>query len=309
MPATAFRMTPRGAFDLGRQSRYFGGWPVFAPDPEAVAMTFPVEGWQTSATVLLRQPGADVVTGTVHGTTGAARAERAWRQALAVLSLDIDGTGFADVGARDPVIGELQRTCGALRPTLFHSPYEAACSFVIGQRISIAQARAVRQRMAATSGDHVAVDGVDTAAFPRPQTLLGIGSVAGVSEEKLRRLHGVARAALDGVLDRQRLRALPVATALTELTAIHGVGPFSAQGILHRGAGVVDDITDDPVSKEAVQKLYGLDHLPGQDEMLRLAEAWRPYRMWAAVLLHVWIRGEGAGPTRTARAPRRTPPH
>jgi DNA-3-methyladenine glycosylase II len=305
MAVPAFSMTPRGVFDLARQSRHFGGWPAFPPDPDAVAMTFPVEGWAASATVLLRQPDAESVTGSVHGTTDAKPAERAWRQALSVLSLDVDGRGFADVGERDPVIGELQRTCGPLRPTLFHSPYEAACSFVIGQRISIAQARAIRGRVAATDGDHVVVGGVDMTAFPRPQVLLGIDGVEGLSEEKLRRLHAVARAALDGVLDRERLRALPVPTALEELTAIHGVGPFSAQGILHRGAGVVDDITDDPVSKEAVQRLYGLDHLPDQDEVLQLAESWRPYRMWATVLMHVWIRGDGGGPTRSARGNRR----
>jgi len=236
-----------------------------------------------------------------HGVTPVAVApvqgiEIVHDQALAVLSLDIDGTGFEAVGERDPVIARLQKTHHAMRPVLFHSPYEAACNFVIGQRISIAQARALRQRMGAESGDSVAVDGVTFHAFPRPQQLLELTEVRGLPDEKLLRIHGIAHAALDGVLDRRRLRALPVETALAEVSALRGVGPFSAQGIVFRGAGVVDEITDDAVGKQAVERLYELDHLPGQAEMLRLAEAWAPFRMWCLVLLHVWIRGEGGGP-------------
>ena len=60
-------------------------------------MAFPVEGWDGSAAVVVRQPSAGVVTAEVHGARGAL-AERAWEQAMAVLSLDVDGTGFPAVG-------------------------------------------------------------------------------------------------------------------------------------------------------------------------------------------------------------------
>ncbi|HSP65385.1 MAG TPA: hypothetical protein VLO10_04260 [Candidatus Deferrimicrobium sp.] len=294
-----FEMTPRGAFDLAYQQQHFGGWAPFVPDPAAVAMAFPVEGWETSAVVVLQQRENGSISGAVHGCA-ADVAQRAWHQALAVLSLDIDGSGFPAVGERDPVIGRLQRAHRLMRPTLFHSPYEAACNFVIGQRISIVQARALRARMAADSGDRIGVQGMDLAAFPRPQQLLTLTAVRGLADEKLVRLHGIARAALDGTLERRRLRALPVGTALAELSELRGVGPFSAQGILFRGAGVVDGVTDDPVTKEAVQRLYELDHLPDQAAVERLAEVWRPFRTWSQVLLHVWIRGEGGGPAARA---------
>jgi DNA-3-methyladenine glycosylase II len=159
--------------------------------------------------------------------------------------------------------------------------------------------------MAEDSGDRVDAEGVLFPAFPRPEQLLALDSVRGLPREKVVRLHGVARAAIDGALDRRRLRSLPVHAALAELTALHGVGPFSAQGILFRGAGVVDEVTDDPVSKQAVQRLYELDHLPTHTEVLRVAEPWRPFRMWSLVLLHVWLRGEGGGPAPRARHARR----
>ena len=138
-------MTPRGPFDLSYQQQFFGGWPAYAPDPAAVAMAFPVEGWAGSAVVVMRQPQSELITGAVYGVyEGDAR--RACEQALAILSLDVDGSGFPAVGQRDPVIDRLQQTHHFMRPTLFHSPYEAACNFVIGQRISMAQARSIRRR-------------------------------------------------------------------------------------------------------------------------------------------------------------------
>jgi DNA-3-methyladenine glycosylase II len=299
-----FELIPQGPFDLAYQQRHFGGWANFQPDPTAVAMAFPVEGWADSAVVVLRQRDTGTIAGAVHGVDGA-HAQRAWEQALAVLSLDIDGSEFPSVGERDPVIGRLQLAHGWMRPTLFHSPYEAACNFVIGQRISIAQARAVRGLLAADSGDRVDAEGVELAAFPRPQRLLELSTVRGLPDEKLVRLHGIARAALDGVLDRARLRSMPTQTALAELTSLRGVGTFSSQGILFRGAGVVDEVTDEPVSKQAIQRLYDLDHLPDDAEVLHRAEPWRPFRMWSLVLLHVWIRGEGGGPAPPAGLGRR----
>jgi DNA-3-methyladenine glycosylase II len=300
-------MTPRGAFVLADQQRHFGGWLAFQPDLSAIAMAFPVEGWHGSAIVVLRQPDPTTITGEVHGCD-AALAPQGWEQALAALSLDVDGTDFPSVGDRDPVIGRLQRAHAFMRPTLFHSPYEAACNFVIGQRISMAQSRAIRLRMAADHGERMTAHGVELAAFPTPQRLLELAEVRGLPAEKVARLHGIAGAALDGVLDRRRLRSLPVETALAELSSLRGVGPFSAQGILFRGAGVVDGVTDEPVSRQAVQRLYALDHLPDHAEVVRIAERWRPFRMWCLVLLHVWVRGEGGDHAAVARHGRRGRP-
>ena len=75
-------------------------------------MAFPIEGWATSAAVLVRQAADGTVSGEVHGAPG--QEEPAWKQALAVLSLDVDGTGFADVGRRDTVIGGLTGTSGTV---------------------------------------------------------------------------------------------------------------------------------------------------------------------------------------------------
>jgi DNA-3-methyladenine glycosylase II len=102
----------------------------------------------------------------------------------------------------------------------------------------------------------------------------------------------VATAALEGTLDRARLRSLPEADALAELRTLPGIGEFFAQGILMRGAGLVDAVTDDDITPRAIQLLYGLRERPDRAAILRRAESWRPYRMWAVVLLNVWLRSQ-----------------
>jgi len=292
-----YRLEPRGPFSLVNERQFFGDWLSHPSDPDAVVMAFPVEGWRGCAAVVVHQEADGPITGTVTAT-GDALPDEAWSQALASLSLDVDGAGFPEVGDRDRVIGGLQRQYGWLRPVCFHSPYEAAVNFVVGQRISMRQARALRTRMARDLGESIEVAGQTVHAFPAPERLLELGTFDGLPEEKLSRLRGIAGAAASGILDRAYLRSMPVTEALAELQRLRGVGPFASQGILHRGAGLVDDVTDDDVTREAVQLAYNLPIRPTREEVLAIAEAWRPYRMWSTVLLHVWLRRERGGPTR-----------
>jgi DNA-3-methyladenine glycosylase II len=284
-----FEMVPKGPFDLENEAGRFGGWPRL---DDAVVMAFPVEGWTSSAAVVMRQEGARI-TGEVHGAPEA-DAERAWQQALACISLDIDGSGFGEIGRRDPVMGRLQAEYRYLRPVLFHSPYEAACGFLIGHRITIIQTRRIRQALAEQKGHAITVGGTTFWPFPDPRSLLTVEEFAGVSSVKIERLHAAARAALDGTLDRQRLRSMPEGDAVAQLETLPGVGEFFAQAILMRGAGLVDAVTDDDLTPRAIQLLYRLSDRPNQQAVRKRAEAWKPFRMWAIVLLNVWLRSQPA---------------
>ena len=287
MSQVRFEMVPRGPFDLETEAAHFGGWPKVE---DGIVMAFPVEGWNGSAAVVMRQRG-DTITGEVHGAS-AGDAERAWQQALATVSLDVDGEGFVDVGCRDPIIGHLQAEYHHLRPVLFHSPYEAACAFIIGHRITILQTRRLRQRLAEEVGASIEIDGTAFSAFPDPRALLLLDTFPGIAPVKIERLHHVARAALEGGLDRARLRSMSEPEALAQLRTLPGIGELFSQGILMRGAGVVDAVTDDDLTPRAVQLRYKLAERPDRAAVLKRAEAWRPYRMWAVVLLNVWVRSQ-----------------
>jgi len=285
-----FVFAPKGAYDLANQVQYFGDWLKLHKKPETVAMAFPVEGWKGSAVVTLWQEADKQLGGSVYSSS--AIAEKAQLQAQSSLSLDVAGEKWPEVGARDPVIGALQEKYGPLRPALFYSPYEAAAAFIIGHRITIKQRRMLMERLSVDFGEKMEVDGQTFHAFPLPQALMEIKTYQGLSPLKIERLHGVAHSALGGLLDRESLRQLPVDFALKQLRGISGVGPFFAQGILHRGAGLVDEVTNDDMTQYAVQHAYKLAKPPSSAQVLEIAQAWVPFRMWATVLLHLWVRRE-----------------
>jgi DNA-3-methyladenine glycosylase II len=283
-----------GPFDLRNQNDFFGGWPVLRDTSEefAIVITFPVEGWQESAAVVISQKDDT----SLYAETDTS--EKAMNQALACLSIDVDADDWEKIGKQDPVIANLQEKYDYLRPVLFHSPYEAAAGFIIGQRVSIKQRQAIQKKMAEQLGETFEIDGQKFSAFPTPQVLLDLKDFPGLNDKKLDRLHGVAQAAIDGELDRSHLLKVPVDEALNSLQELPGIGPFYASGILYRGAGIINDLTDDDLTKFAIQQVYNLPTQPTQEEVLKIAENWRPYRMWCEVLIHIWLRREVGLPKR-----------
>ena len=300
----SFTIDPRGPFDLATARDFAGGFAAGigsrAAADGAILMTFPVEGWSTSAAVQLHQ----VADGTLRGEVfGDADLETIERQAARSLSLDHDGTGWPDVGRRAAVVGRLQERYGLLRPVCFFSAYEAATSFVIGQRISMTQTRRVKERLANEAGDAVEIDVAGERrtirTFPRPQQLLALAAIPGVAPVKVERLHALARAALDGRLATERLRGMSVNEALAELRALPGIGEWTASGVLTRGCGVADMLPlGDRISREAVRHFHDLPEVPDDAAWTAIAEPWRPYRMWATVLLHMaWRRDQPFTPS------------
>ncbi|CAN5150503.1 DNA-3-methyladenine glycosylase [soil metagenome] len=289
-PTNPLVLTPLGPFSLAASSRFLEG---FAPagyrsgDPDHLHLAFPVEGdWPTVGACVRERDGA--VVATVHGDAdpGAVRA-----QVARILSLDVDGSGFAAVGRRDPVIGRLQRRWPGLRPVCFWSAYEAAAWALLSHRVRITQAAAAKQRIAERLGLGVDIHGDTVTAFPAPRRLRGL-TEADVPGRKLGYLLQLADAALDGQLDSATLRSLPRDEALSLLRRLPGIGAFSAELVLLRGAGDPDHFpTQERRLRQAMARLYDLRD-PTAAQLTQIADSWRPYRTWASVLLRVWLEDE-----------------
>ncbi len=287
--STTFPITPRGPFELASAARFIAGWPPAGRTGRVdgiVRLAFLTDDFTGDAGVVLRQGSDGAVAGEMVDAT--ARDLDAVRdQAARIVSLDHDGTGYARLGEADEVLGALQRASGWLRPVLFHSPYEAACWSIISLRLRQAQAAAIRDRLSEGHGRAIEVDGERLLAFPAPDRLLQLSEIAGLTEEKVARLHGVANAALEGRLDRARLLAMDHEEALDELCALRGIGPFWSQLILLRAVGPTDAIAlGEPRMRAAAATAYGRPELADDDAaFLALAETWRPWRTWVSVLL------------------------
>ena len=197
------------------------------------------------------------------------------------------------MGERDPVVGRLQARYPGLRPVCFFSPYEAAAWAIIGNRVRIVQAAKIKASMARELGPVVEVRGEREHAFPGPLRLATLDGFPGLSGRKAEYLRGLGRAAVEGRLDASHLRSLPAGEALEELKRLPGIGPFSAELILLRGAGEPDHLpANEPRLGRAVALAYGLDEPPTTEKLEELSELWRPYRTWVALHLRAALEEE-----------------
>ena len=294
MPGT-FTIVPRGPFSLA-ESIGFGFGQRDAAAGEVMRLAFCVDGYQHQAGVEVRQDEAGV-HGTIHGP-GAAAAD-VQSQVARMLSLDHDAAGFVRAGERDPVLGSVQKAAPGLRPPLFYSPYEAAAWGVLSTRRPPGQMMAVRDRLGRAHGAVFDLAGQQLAALPTPAQLLRVTSFPGIPADRLDRLHGVARAAQEGRLDAGHLLSLGPEEAMVRLREIPGIGPFYSALIVIRATGFADVLpASEPRLLALVEQLYGLTGPVSGEELGALAEAWKPFRTWAAVLIRAAaqrvLRGEPA---------------
>jgi DNA-3-methyladenine glycosylase II len=285
--ASTFTLTPSGPFSweaacdvvahFSPISRHWAG----SGDP--LRLAFPLDGTFAPVAVALRWDGGRL-TGEVAGAADVAAASR---QVARIFSLDQDGTGFPELGRRDPALGRIMAAFPGLRPVSFTSPYECAAWAILSSRISMRQAASIQDRLIAAHGTRIEVGGGEAWAFPAPERLAGLTEFAGLSQVKVDRLRAVAAAALHGLLDADRLRALGPIDGPASVRTIPGIGPFWSSGIYLRGCGIVDEFADEPLSVAALGALHGLGDRPDPETLTRLTDAYRPYRMWVTFLLRV----------------------
>jgi DNA-3-methyladenine glycosylase II len=294
---TTFILPVRGPFSLAASTRFLEG---FAPaaidrsDGRPLELAFPVDGiWQTTG-VRVREHANGVEAEIVSPETPGAELLGAVRDQVArILSLDVDGAGFPAVGERDPVVAGLQRRYPGLRPIGFWSPYEAAAWAIIGARIRIRQAAAIKARMSRELGEAVSFGDRTLSAFPAPQRLASLDGFPGLAGRKPQWLRSLAVAALDGRLDAARLRAVPAEEALAQLRELPGIGDFSAELVLLRGAGAPDEVPlHESRLARSVALAYDLPEPPTADELARISGNWKPYRTWTTLLLRTFLEDE-----------------
>jgi DNA-3-methyladenine glycosylase II len=158
--------------------------------------------------------------------------------------------------------------------------YGALLFQVVGQQLSVPATRRTLARIQALFGGHL----------PSPAELLAIdpGQLreAGLSWRKIGTLRDLAERLTDGRLDQDVLSSLPDDELMAELTAISGIGPWTVQGALLIALQREDVVLPgDLALRKAVQAAYQLDHLPSEQEVLAIADNWRPYRSLATSYL------------------------
>jgi DNA-3-methyladenine glycosylase II len=171
-------------------------------------------------------------------------------------------------------------------PPLRRSPegLEGLLRIVTDQLISLKAGEAIWRRLEIALTPFEAA----TVARKRQATLMGLGLSGG----KARCFRAVAKAVAEGGLDFAALHRAPDEEVIARLTAITGIGRWTATIYLLSAMGRADAWPVGDLALEvSAQNLLGLPARPQGKEMTALAEPWRPHRAVAARLLWSHYRG------------------
>jgi DNA-3-methyladenine glycosylase II len=182
--------------------------------------------------------------------------------------------GLIDRLGADPLARRRRR-----RPKL--DAYGTLVASVISQQLSTKAAATIQARVWDLFDGRV----------PTPADLLGSDPAAlracGLSGRKVEYLRDLAAHVESGELELDRLDRLDDEEVIAEITAVRGFGRWSAEMFLIFFCERPDVLpVGDLGIRRAVQAAYGLDELPGPDELARIAEPWRPHRTLAC--LYLW---------------------
>jgi DNA-3-methyladenine glycosylase II len=151
---------------------------------------------------------------------------------------------------------------------------------VAGQQLSVRATRAILSRLAEHFGGHLPSPAELLAADPQ------VLRTSGLSARKGATLRALAERFVDGRLTDAALAQMTDDEIEAALTEVSGIGPWTAHGFLIFALDRPDVLlAGDLGLRHAVQRLYGLDHLPTEPEMDAVAERWRPYRSLAVSYL------------------------
>ena len=186
----------------------------------------------------------------------------------------------------DPVLAGIIDARPDFRPRAWTKDLPALDAFstlifqVLGQQLSVRATRSILGRLEQSFGGRLPTPAELLAADP------GALRASGMSNRKAATLGAVAQRFVDGDLSDEGLAAMSDDEVVAALTEISGIGPWTAKGFLLIGLDRPDVLlTGDLALRRTVKRAYGLDHLPTDDEMLQIAERWRPYRSLAVSYL------------------------
>jgi DNA-3-methyladenine glycosylase II len=159
---------------------------------------------------------------------------------------------------------------------------------IVGQQLSVLAARAIYGRLLERFSGRP----------PSPEQILAddpeqLRAAAGLSRAKVSFLRSLAEHVLSGELELARMNELDDERVIEELTAVKGIGQWSAHMFLmfHLQREDVLAVGDLGI-RRAMQFAYGLQELPAPAEMERIAEPWRPYRTLACRYLWRSLQNE-----------------
>ena len=185
--------------------------------------------------------------------------------------------GLAELLRLDPRLSTVAADAGPLPLRLREPGFAGLAHIIVSQMVSRASAEAIWRRMLPADGKLTA----ESYVMLHEEAWRGFG----LSRAKASTLSGIATAVAAGHLDLTALSVLPPDEALHALTALKGVGPWTAEVYLMFCCGHADIFPSGDVAlQNAVAAAFGLAERPQAKALAGMAEAWSPWRAVAARL-------------------------
>jgi DNA-3-methyladenine glycosylase II len=186
--------------------------------------------------------------------------------------------GLRALGRTDPDVARVLQEAGPPELRSREPGFEALLGAIVSQQISKAAARTVWDRLVAAAGPL----GPETVLAMDEDTLRAVG----LSRQKVNYARGLAEAVVTGAIDLDGLAHLPDETVVERLVTLKGIGRWSAEVYLLFALGRPDAFpADDLALMIGAQRLKRLEERPNRTALAEIAEAWRPWRGPAALLL------------------------
>jgi DNA-3-methyladenine glycosylase II len=186
----------------------------------------------------------------------------------------------------DPVLARLIDAHPDFRPRAWLDELPPLDAFgtlifqVAGQQLSVRATRTIVSRLEEHFGGHLPSPAELLAADPQ------VLRTAGFSGRKGATLRALAERFADGRLSDAALAGMTDAEVEAALTEVPGIGPWSAHGFLLVALDRPDVfLSGDIALRRAIQRIYGFDHVPTEDELIQISDRWRPYRSLAVSYL------------------------
>lgn len=218
------------------------------------------------------------------------------QRARSLFDLDASTDEIARVLSADPRLGTLLEDNPGVRVPGSWDGFELTVRAILGQQVSVSAATTLAGRVAERYGEriNVPVDGLPQAPdrlFPQPQKLVRARlENLGIIASRARTIRSVARAVVDGTLSIDAAESADDFCA--SFQAIKGIGEWTAQYVAMRALKNPDAF---PASDLGLLRSFDLPEKLRMTpaELMTRAEAWRPWRAYAALLL--WGSENGAG--------------
>ena len=196
---------------------------------------------------------------------------------------------LVELATQNARVATLVERFPGFRPPIIRRPFESLITAITAQQVNLTWATTTRRRLVELTGVAHHLDGVAVWAFPEPEVVarLDVPDLRGLqfTTRKSEYIIGVAEAALDGALD--DLDTLTNSEAIERLTAIRGIGRWSAEWLLARCLTRPDVVAagDLGVRKAVSFSYHESDTILSEEVVRSTAEEWGEAANWTAHLL------------------------